>query len=437
MAPKPKHQKTAKGKEHSKSKEESESSIKLDHCALNFPEVLAIDHEFSLPKYSAVVSRPDGAVSMEDVDRIQLELEALLSAATIRRKTLGAEIKLINSLDKRRSRPVTAMPPASPGKPGRSAERPAKKFKDSLGRAKDATPLKPPKVRVSSGPSHPPEHSADILPQIKADPSLPSPPPVKNDVPNKFWAAMEQYCGPITAKDVEMLERLSAEEEDNEDYLTVPPLGKHYTLRWAEEDGGEDGESEEDDTDNQTSADSNGKVKSEDESAGLGTLTQRLVSGLVEQTSTGDTADADDKESEPVVTRPGLSASVQLGSAGQLERRLRRELQSQGLVDDSEGPSAVPDDQVLAELERCQGRLGTLAAHNGSQLERLLRLGRAELQRQELREKLAATDAQVQEAYQAVAVARQRKKSPSKKEREVAWKALKERDAIIKMIDAL
>ena len=59
-----------------------------------------------------VVSRPDGTVSMEDVDRIQLELEALLSAATIRRKTLGAEIKLINSLDKRRSRPVTAVRPA-------------------------------------------------------------------------------------------------------------------------------------------------------------------------------------------------------------------------------------------------------------------------------------------------------------------------------------
>ena len=46
---------------------------------------------------------------MEDVDRIQLELEALLSAATIRRKTLSTEIKLINSLDKRRSRPVTTV----------------------------------------------------------------------------------------------------------------------------------------------------------------------------------------------------------------------------------------------------------------------------------------------------------------------------------------
>ena len=65
-------------------------------------------HNFTLFLLT-VVSRPDGSVSMEDVDRIQLELEALLSAAAIRRKTLGAEIKLINSLDKRRSRPVTAV----------------------------------------------------------------------------------------------------------------------------------------------------------------------------------------------------------------------------------------------------------------------------------------------------------------------------------------
>lgn len=44
---------------------------------------------------------------------------------------------------------------------------------------------------------------------------------------------------------MQMLERLSAEQEDTEDYLVLPPLGKHYTLKWAEEDGGgRDGDSE-------------------------------------------------------------------------------------------------------------------------------------------------------------------------------------------------
>ncbi|XP_037069997.1 transcriptional adapter 3-B-like [Pollicipes pollicipes] len=434
MAPKPKHQKTAKGKEHSKLKDDNESSIKLDHCALSLSDILAIDHEHSLPRYAAVVSRPDGTVTMEDVDRIQLELEALLSAATIRRKTVSAEIKLINGMDKRRGRPPTAAGPGSPGKVARSGERPVKKFKDSFGRAKEVTPIKPPRVRVPSGAYN----SEDILPQIKADPTMPSP-VVKNDIPDKFWAAMEQYCGPITTKDVEMLERLSADREDMDECLTVPPLGKHYTLKWAEEDGQDDGDSDSED-ENKTQTKAKAKIKSEDESAGLGTLTQRLVSGLVEEnvlSAVDENVDGANKETEPVVARPGLAASLQLSAAGQLERRLRRELQNQGLVDDTDGPSAVADDEVLAELERCQARLRTLAAHNAAQVERLLRLSRAELRRQELKEKLATTDAQVQEAYQVVSAARQRKKSPSKKERELAWKALKERDAIIKMLDAL
>ena len=46
---------------------------------------------------------------------------------------------------------VWQVPPSSPGKPGKSLDRPAKKFKDSLGRAKEATPAKPPKVRLSTG----------------------------------------------------------------------------------------------------------------------------------------------------------------------------------------------------------------------------------------------------------------------------------------------
>ena len=46
---------------------------------------------------------------------------------------------------------ISQVTPGSPGKPGRSVERSTKKLKDSLGRAKEVTPLKPPKVRVSTG----------------------------------------------------------------------------------------------------------------------------------------------------------------------------------------------------------------------------------------------------------------------------------------------
>lgn len=57
-----------------------------------------------------------------------------------------------------------------------------------------------------------------------------------------------------------MLERLSAEEEDTEDYLAAPPLGKHYTLRWAEEDDRADPDSGED-TDGQTASNGTAAAK--------------------------------------------------------------------------------------------------------------------------------------------------------------------------------
>ena len=66
-----------------------------------------------------------------------------------------------------------------------------------------------------------------------------------------------------------------------------------------------------------------------------------------------------------MVARPGLSASAQLGAPGQLERRLRRELQNQGLVDDSDGPSAVADDQVSSRRRRPNGVLSPVREGSG------------------------------------------------------------------------
>ena len=57
--------------------------------------------------------------------------------------------------------------------------------------------------------------------------------------------------------------------------------------------------------------------------------------------------------------------------------------------------------------------------------------------RQELRNKLSRADTDVMEAYKKISVARSKKKPPSKKEREQAWKALKERDIILKQLESI
>ena len=73
--------------------------------------------------------------------------------------------------------------------------------------------------------------------------------------------------------------------------------------------------------------------------------------------------------------------------------------------------------------------------HNLHQLKRLLKAAKEELVRQELRNKLAEADAEVMDAYQKISAARSKKKPPSKKERETAWKALKEREVILKELE--
>ena len=48
-----------------------------------------------------------------------------------------------------------------------------------------------------------------------------------------------------------------------------------------------------------------------------------------------------------------------------------------------------------------------------------------------------AADDQVMEAYKKISTARSLKKPPSKKDREQAWKALKEREIILKNLEAV
>ena len=54
-----------------------------------------------------------------------------------------------------------------------------------------------------------------------------------------------------------------------------------------------------------------------------------------------------------------------------------------------------PDDEILAELRRCQGELRAVSLHNLKQLKRLCRLSQEEMKRQEIRKKLISADAEV------------------------------------------
>ena len=50
---------------------------------------------------------------------------------------------------------------------------------------------------------------------------------------------------------------------------------------------------------------------------------------------------------------------------------------------------------------------------------------------------MADADQEVMDAYQRISAARSKKKSPTKKEREQAWRALKQREIILKELESV
>ncbi|XP_069950032.1 transcriptional adapter 3-B isoform X3 [Cherax quadricarinatus] len=419
----------------------------LKDCPLGLPVVGSLDHARSLPRYTALVNNE--GVSMEELDGLQLELELLLSSVLVRQMAFNNQLSIIYQLEKGKYVPKPAV---SPGKKMKREEgdRPSKKMKDSSGKSREvlSSPgpppgVKPSKVKCSVQKYEPVFDVPDLGP-----PEQPKPPPPKNDITNRFWAYVEQYCQEITVEDIKMLEDMINSPSEDSDYFKTPPLGRHYTLRWAQEDlqdeqkegmklaegkkKGIKGDPSNSDLSDKLlkEVDMNG---CSDDVAPLGPLTQRLIAGLVEENVL--VSDIENKGVDGLGhTRPGMIKSLGLGSASSLEKRIKKELQEQGVMETDYG-NEDDEDEILSELRRCQSELRAVSAHNVTQLTRLLNLARESLVRHDLKKRLRDADQKVVEAYRTIAAARQKKKTPSKKDKDIAWKALKDREVIVRQLD--
>merc|ERR1739844_786572 len=342
--------------------------------------------------------------------------------------------------------------PSSPGKRGLPAGkegRSAKKMKLLAGKpaASEGKVIGMPKLKGdTAGPSFDPLQNE----QIKAD--APSSKPVlpKNETPNRFWAFVEPYCAPITEEDVKLLEDLIKGHGDLSEYQRVPKLGQHYTQRWAKEDL----ESERLKSSSDPNASNDGKndeagqllkkVEPNNEDSPFGEMTQRLVAGLLEENaiSANNVDDAtkkgsggDSSDTENVTAKGQLIKSLNITNAENLEARVRKELEEQGILDPNDDIKDGDHDEILEELVRCQNELKALSNHNLTQLRRLLKAAKEEMARQEVRNKLQQADNEVMEAYKKITAARAKKKPPTKKERDGAWRALKEREIILRQLE--
>ena len=230
--------------------------------------------------------------------------------------------------------------------------------------------------------------------------------------------------------------------EDDTEYYKIPPLGKHYAEKWAHEDlleeqreGGKLGEKR------RSSSDITAMMKKDDESSPFGPLTQRLVQALIEEnimTPLDDTSISEAEAAEAASISPrSLAKQLNIGNTTALERRIKRELEENGILEPEDLVDDSPDDEIVVELRKKQQELKALSQHNLMMTKRLYKQAKEEMACQDLRKKVAAADNEVMEAYRKIQAARAKKKSPTKKELDCAKKALRDRENIVRQLESM
>lgn len=288
----------------------------------------------------------------------------------------------------------------------------------------------------------------------------------KNEAPDKLWPFVEQFCVAPTDEQIRELEEMVKALDNDKDYFKIPPLGKR--------DGStKDSPSKVDSIINETSNSStapatssatgskkkNAKNRKEAvekaPDAGLGALTQRLVSSFIESPDETSTSNGPDDSSQPnskkkansniAAANSGTSAkskstkkNIDLSKAKNLEQRIRQELEEHDILNQQDDlPYSSEDDEILRELIASQHELLSIQNQNKEFMNRLLIRARNYSELESEREKLREANADVIAAYHKLIQARQRKRNPTKKEKDVAWRALKVQEAIFDKCDEL
>ncbi len=77
------------------------STVDLKDVPLNLHDLSVADHAQWVPRYHAVLRRSENdGVGMEDLNTLQLELEAMLAAAVLKKISLREEVGVLENVDR-------------------------------------------------------------------------------------------------------------------------------------------------------------------------------------------------------------------------------------------------------------------------------------------------------------------------------------------------
>ncbi|XP_050067389.1 transcriptional adapter 3 [Anopheles maculipalpis] len=422
-----------------------------------FPHIKTLDNSKVLPKYTAALANTtEELIPAEDLDTIQLELELLLSTVALRSRVLKAELETIDKADERRERKGKHLEraPSSPGKRKRLEEK--QKLRESAGKLfghqmklskiKHSSSLVPP----SPAPSQNTDDSMDAVPflpqnhhlqHLSSDSTKPIVP--KNDTPNKFWLSVEPYCMPISHEDLKLLDDL-LEEYSGPLIPPIPELGPHYSTQWAADDIKEeqDGVANSVGSKSKSKTLTNGDVSKKEKIMGegiTGPLTQRLVSALMEENLHPDCSSNENSNSSSDVTHSNhaRSAVSLLKNGISIERRLRRELIEQGILDADDMPKSQQDDEILSEINRVRTELAVIAEYNSNEIRKLQSMAKDEMKRIEVKRKLDRVDQEIMDTYQKVIAARLKRRQLTKQERDEVYRLTEEQKRLSDQLELM
>lgn len=257
----------------------------------------------------------------------------------------------------------------------------------------------------------------------------------RNDAPDKLWPFVEQFCATPTEEQITELQEMieAADNNNDKEYFRVPALGRREPSPKETPTKSDLGK-----------AQKKTKSRNGEEISGLGALTQRLVSSLIEEAEDPAEVMASTKNSEvdqPTKKKNSKSKggkSLDMNNAKNLERRIRQELEEYDILDQQDDiPYSSEEDEILRELIASQHELFTIQCENKELMQRLLKRAKKHVELQKERVKLDEANMDVIAAYHRLIQAKQRKRNPTKKEKDAAWRSIKVHEAIFKKCDDL
>ena len=419
---------------------------------LSLPDITTIESVKQFPRYNSILERQDGeGVGIEEIDTLQMEIETLLVNALQRARTFQVELMvlenkaasdLINQTKPVKPQNVTPVTPIimAPPLTDHQSTPNAKRFKATNAQQ-----------RPSSTFTCNTDENSTI---------------VRSDISDIFWNEITEYRLPITDDDIKYLnDQIELNNKVINNYSKeIPSLGKHYTLKWAEEDiSGEVKESGrlnlndlngtfgQIDRRRKTFSNFCNEIESfqasssdntTDVPAQYGPLTQRLISALIEQNLMTPFSSVEFEDSNGVSSKQMCQQDQVKSSSNLFENKIRDELIEQGILDRNDleaDESNIAEygsdeheqkDEIVEEIKKLQNELLLVAEKCKEAQVELLNNSKKVMVQQGIRKKIDQCDLKIQELFSKNIMLKQSKKYCPRKDKDRLSELIKERELL-------